>query len=69
MQIEYESQKKFPDCLDKQQLRFDFYLPKFNLLIELDGQQHFEDVYFDGKTSHLELTRHHDQINYLSDHR
>jgi hypothetical protein len=37
-------------------------------LIELDGQQHFEDVLFDGKTSKLEIIRYHDQIknNYIN---
>jgi len=39
-----ESQKKFSDCINPDtghQLRFDFYLPEENILIEYDGKQHF----------------------------
>lgn len=37
--IEYELEKKFPTCLSPKgkQLSFDFYLPKYNRLIEYDG--------------------------------
>lgn len=28
-------------------LRFDFYLPKYNIVIEYDGQQHFKPYNFD----------------------
>ncbi len=40
--IYYVTEKKFDDCKDKSYLRFDFYLPVFNLCIEYDGQQHYE---------------------------
>jgi len=50
--ITFESQKRFPDCRYKRELPFDFYLPKYNLLIELDGGQHFKEVpYFDKEGS------------------
>lgn len=39
--IEYVKQKTFDDCRDRMILRFDFYLPEHNMLIEFDGQQHF----------------------------
>lgn len=39
--INYIKQYKFEDCKFKRQLPFDFYLPKYNLLIEYDGKQHF----------------------------
>ena len=42
--ISYCCQKTFDDCRNPQtnrKLRFDFYLPKKNILIEYDGQQHF----------------------------
>ena len=42
--IIYESQKTFEDCRfpDTNMLaRFDFYLPEYNVLIEYDGQQHY----------------------------
>ena len=58
--ILFEKQKWFPDCRDRNPLPFDFYLQKYNLLIEYDGRQHFEETdYF---TYPLEITQHHDQI-------
>ena len=39
--FEFEEQKKFPNCVDKRELPFDFYVPSANLLIEFDGEQHF----------------------------
>jgi very-short-patch-repair endonuclease len=42
--IKYVSQKTFNDCKNPKtnyKLRFDFYIPSKNLLIEYDGQQHF----------------------------
>lgn len=44
--IFYENEKIFDDCRDIKPLRFDFYLPKYNLVIEYDGKQHFEPVKF-----------------------
>lgn len=42
--IEFVKQKTFEDCRDKMLLRYDFYLPEYNTLIEFDGQQHYEFV-------------------------
>lgn len=43
--INYESEKRFVECRrfesKSSALRFDFYLPDFNLLIEFDGRQHY----------------------------
>ena len=39
-----EKQKKFNWCRDKKELPFDFCIEEYNLLIELDGIQHFEQV-------------------------
>ena len=39
--IDYIEQKRFEDCRDKRKLPFDFYLPKYNCCIEVDGTQHF----------------------------
>ena len=37
----------FSDCKRKKRLRFDFYLPKYNKIIEYDGEHHFiENKYF-----------------------
>ena len=40
--IGYESQKTFEDCIYKDKLRFDYYLPEFDILIEIQGKQHYE---------------------------
>lgn len=44
--VEYVTQKTFDDCIYKDKLRFDFYLPNYNLIIEYDGEQHFKPVDF-----------------------
>lgn len=43
--IEYVRGYKFEDCKDKRCLPFDFYLPKYNKLIEFDGLQHYKPVW------------------------
>ena len=47
--IKYTTQKTFDDCVYKEKLRFDFYLPYYNILIEYDGEQHFRPVDFANK--------------------
>lgn len=45
--IEFELEKIFPDCINPEtqmELRFDFYIPKYNMCIEYDGEQHFRYV-------------------------
>lgn len=50
--INYETQYVFNDCKDKIALPFDFYIPKYNLCIEFDGEQHFRPIeYFGGQKS------------------
>lgn len=47
--IEYEIQKEFDECRNPQThrlLKFDFYLPRYNMCIEFNGQQHYEKVSF-----------------------
>lgn len=47
LSIEYIRNKKFEDCFgisDCVLLKFDFYLPKYDILIEFDGKYHFEPV-------------------------
>lgn len=57
--IEYIREKKFDDCMDKKKLPFDFYVPKYNLIIEFDGQHHYKPVYGDNA---LKITQSHDSI-------
>jgi very-short-patch-repair endonuclease len=42
--ITYEREKRFDDCKKRQNLRFDFWLPQTNTLIEFDGRQHEESA-------------------------
>lgn len=46
-QIDYLKEYSFNDCLSIKgyKLRFDFYLPNYNLLIEYDGIQHTKPTY------------------------
>lgn len=44
--IEYVREYKFNDCKNKQSLPFDFYIPKYGVLIEMQGEQHFRPVKF-----------------------
>lgn len=54
--IEFAQEKRFEDCRDKKSLPFDFYLPQYNLLIEFDGQQHYEPKF--GEDSFVQLQKH-----------
>lgn len=65
--IAFMYQKIFVDCKDVRALPFDFYIPKYNLCIEYDGEQHFRPVDFDGHGQELALqqftkTTYHDEI-------
>lgn len=46
LDIEFIKEKKFEDCvgIGGSKLPFDFYLPKYNIVIEFDGRQHYEPV-------------------------
>lgn len=65
--IEYVGQYKFDDCRDKIPLPFDFYLPTYNTLIEVDGQHHYYPVNFNGMSDDeafesFQTTIAHDKI-------
>lgn len=40
--IKFQEQKTFDGCVFKKKLRFDFYLPDYNLCIEYQGAQHYQ---------------------------
>lgn len=50
LEIVYEREKKYTDCTNQKKgkscrrLPFDFYIPKYNTIIEYDGEQHFRSV-------------------------
>jgi hypothetical protein len=50
LNIEFISDKKFEGCVGLLKkkcypLRFDFYLPEYNMVIEFDGEQHFTSIH------------------------
>lgn len=53
--IGYYSQYRFPDCRDKRELPFDFYLPYHNLCIEFQGIQHFKSINFRHSGNYTDL--------------
>jgi hypothetical protein len=62
MNIQFEREKRFPDCKHKYTLPFDFYLPSLNALIEFDGQGHFHPIERFGGQEALDDVRLRDSI-------
>lgn len=65
--IIFEKEYKFNGCRDKRKLPFDYYLPRQEICIEVDGRQHFEKAYFGGISEEkskqlLEYVKRHDDI-------
>lgn len=52
LDITYIPQYENETCKWKNTLKFDFYIPDMNMIIEVDGQQHFEYCDFFHKSSH-----------------
>ncbi len=67
----FEHEKTFANLVSEtgNKLRFDFYLPQSNILIEYDGAQHFEPIERFGGELGLQNTRKNDQIknNFCQD--
>lgn len=59
--IEFVSQKRFEDCRNIKTLPFDFYLKQYNLCIEYDGEQHFDEKHSYSKES-FRQTQINDEI-------
>lgn len=73
--INYITQKKFDNCVNKRKLPFDFYLPDYNICIEFDGIQHYKPVKFTNYSKEksirmLEYIKTNDMIknNFCSSH-
>lgn len=60
--ILYEIQKRFSECKFNKPLPFDFYLPKYNMCIEYNGIQHYEDINYFGGEEALKERRKRDNI-------
>ena len=56
LNISYIPQYKFDECKKILKLPFDFYLPAYNMCIEYDGYQHFNEIqHFGGEKALKEL--------------
>ena len=68
-EFEFEEQKRFNDCRNKRPLPFDFYIPKYNLCIEFDGQLHYMSVKYFGGDEKLNERKNNDLIknNYCKE--
>jgi len=66
--LKYIRQKTFTDCVGIsgkkycRKLPFDFFIPKYNAVIEYDGRQHFEPVMEFGGEENFKKTQSSDQI-------
>jgi len=67
--INYIKQKKFNDCVYKNKLVFDFYLPDYKTCIEFNGIQHYYSLDIFGGEDALVLNRIRDDIkrNFCSE--
>lgn len=60
--IDYEFQKKFPECKRQSELVFDFFLPDYSTCIEYQGIQHYIPVDNFGGEFYFNLTQERDKI-------
>ena len=60
--IVFEREKKFSDLKYKNKLRFDFYLPEINLVIEYNGKQHYEHIDYYGNEDDFKIAQLRDRI-------
>ena len=60
--INFIPQKRFDDCRDVYTLPFDFYLPDYNLIVEIMGEQHERPVEIFGGQEGFEKRIRHDKI-------
>lgn len=60
--VEFLSQHTFDGCKHHHKLRFDFYLPEYNVCIEYDGIQHYKPIKWFGGESGFTQTKIRDEI-------
>lgn len=63
-EYKYIAQYTYDDCRDILPLPFDFYLPEYNILIEVDGEQHFYPISFGCKSKEKTLANFHKQLSH-----
>lgn len=59
--LDYIYEKTFYGCRDKRVLPFDFYIPKYHMVIECDGIQHFIPQKHFGGDAGFKLQKKHDK--------
>lgn len=68
LNIKTEIEKQFEDCTNPEtgcKLKFDFYLPDYNICIEYDGIQHYKEStewHHDGERDSLEKRKYRDYL-------
>lgn len=62
LNIVFNRQKTFSDCKHIGLLKFDFYIPSINSLIEFDGKQHYEPYDYYGGIEEFEKIKLRDRI-------
>ena len=60
----YIAQYSYNNCRDILPLPFDFYLPEYNILIEIDGEQHYRPISFGCKDKYKILDNFYKQLNH-----
>ena len=60
--IKFIPQKTYKDCRDKYVLPFDFYLPEYNLIVEIMGEQHEKPISIFGGEEKFQKTIRHDKM-------
>ena len=70
LKIKFTQQYTYDDCLFKNMLPFDFYLPKYNCCIEVDGEHHFYPIEHFGGEHMFKLQKLRDDIKteYCKEH-
>ena len=64
-QIDYVTEQTFDGLRDKKKLFIDIYIPKYNVVIECQGIQHFRFVKTFCKTANsFEQIKYHDKLKY-----
>ena len=62
LNLNFDRQKKFPDCRNVFELPFDFYISSMRTCIEFDGKQHFQPMEFFGGVEAFESLKINDKI-------
>ena len=63
LSIDFEQQKKYDNLYgNKRQLSYDFYLPKYNMLIEYQGEQHDRAIDYFGGEKQFRKQKEYDKL-------